>query len=115
MRYALLAVLAGGLLVAAGCHRPNPNAAIVRVTMRRYAIEPNVIRLKVNQPVRFEVFSADVQHGFYVPALNIRESVQPGKPAIFEFTPDRAGVYEMKCSILCGPGHDSMVGKIVVE
>lgn len=111
----MLVVLAGGLLAVAGCRRPNPNATVVKVTMRKYAIEPNVIRLKVNQAVRFEVSTADVQHGFYVPALNIRESVQPGKPAIFEFTPDKAGVYEMKCSILCGPGHDQMVGKIVVE
>lgn len=106
--------LAALLLALAGCAHAPP-AVTVQVTMRRYRIEPSEIHLKLGQPVRFVVSSADVQHGFYVPELGIREPLRPGKPAIFDFTPDRKGVFEMKCGILCGPGHDQMKGQIVVE
>lgn len=83
--------------------------------MRKYAIEPNEIHLKVGQPVRFVVTSGDVQHGFSVPDLGIREPVPAGQSAVFDFTPDRKGVFEMKCGIICGPGHEQMTGRIVVE
>jgi heme/copper-type cytochrome/quinol oxidase subunit 2 len=106
--------LAGALLALAGCAH-QPPAVTVRVTMRRYRIEPDEIRLKLGQRVRFEVSSADVQHGFDVPELGIHEPLRPGKPAVFDFTPDRKGVFEMKCGILCGPGHEQMKGKIIVE
>lgn len=109
-----LAGALAGLLLLAGCSQPAP-ATTVRVTMRKFKIEPSEIHLKVGERVRFEVSSADVQHGFSVPELGIREPLRPGKPAVFDFTPDRKGVFEMKCGILCGPGHDDMKGKIVVE
>lgn len=111
----LTALLAAVSLVALGCTRHAAPAVTIQVKMRKYAIEPKEIHLKLGQPVRFVVSSADVQHGFSVPGLDIREAVAPGKPADFDFTPDKKGVFEMKCGIICGPGHDQMTGRIVVE
>ncbi len=102
------------LVLVAGCAHPAPSKTIA-VTMRRYKIEPEVIHLKRGEPVRFVVTTADVQHGFTVPDLGIREPVNPGHPAVFDFTPRTAGSFEVKCGILCGPGHDTMKATLVVE
>ena len=83
--------------------------------MKKYAIEPVDIHVKLGEIVEFQVSTTDVQHGFDVPGLGIKQSVQPSRPAVFTFTPDRKGEFEIKCGILCGAGHDRMRGKLIVE
>jgi cytochrome c oxidase subunit II len=83
--------------------------------MKKYNIQPSVIRLKVGQPVALEVSTADVQHGFDVPDLGIKEPVQPGRPATIRFTPKSKGEYKVTCGIICGPHHEEMTAKLVVE
>jgi heme/copper-type cytochrome/quinol oxidase subunit 2 len=56
-----------------------------------------------------------VQHGFDVPKLGIKEPIQPGKPASVILTAPAKGEYEIVCGIICGPHHDDMGGKLVVE
>lgn len=87
----------------------------VAVVMRKFAIEPAEIRVKQGQRVRLEISTADVQHGFHVPDLNIREPVQPGRPATVVFIAERKGQYPVVCSILCGKGHEDMRSVIMVE
>ncbi len=107
----LLLVLAGSLC---GCNSDKPDV-VIPVVMKKYAFDPPVIRLKKGQVVELDVSTADVQHGFTVPDLGIKEPIQPRRPAKIVFKADRAGTFPMTCSIICGPGHDDMVGKIVVE
>lgn len=107
----LVLVLAGSI---SGCNSDKPDV-VIPVVMKKYAFDPPVIRVKQGQVVELDVSTADVQHGFTVPDLGIRESIQPRRPARIVFKADRAGVFPMSCSIICGPGHDDMVGKIVVE
>ena len=103
------------LLVAAGCNSDKPDV-VIPVVMRKYAFEPAVIRVKKGQVIELVISTADVQHGFTVPDLGIKEPIQPHRPpAKVIFKADRAGVFPMTCSIICGPGHDDMVGKIIVE
>lgn len=83
--------------------------------MKRYAILPVEIRLKQGETVRFEVMTEDVQHGFSVPDLGINESVNPGRPATFEYTARKRGSFAVECSILCGPRHDDMRARLIVE
>ena len=101
------------LMLTAGCDS-TPDLTIA-VVMRKFAIEPAEIRVKKGQRVRLEISTADVQHGFHVPDLNIREPVQPGRPAVVVFTAERRGEYPVMCSILCGKGHDDMKAVIIVE
>jgi heme/copper-type cytochrome/quinol oxidase subunit 2 len=61
------------------------------------------------------VKTADVQHGFDVPDLGIKESVQPGRSAVFTIKTDRKGEFKIECGVLCGPHHDDMRGKLIVE
>ncbi len=103
-----------GVLLA-GCNRQKAEAVHIQVTAHRYGFEPAVIHIKKGQDVVLEVSTSDVQHGFEVKELGIDEPIQPGKPALVSFKADKAGEYKIDCSIICGPGHDRMQSKIVVE
>ena len=113
----LLGWLLAALLasIVPGCNSGKPDV-VIPVVMKRYAFDPAVIRVKKGQVVELDVSAADVQHGFSVPDLGIKEPIQPHRaPAKIVFKADRAGVFPMACSIICGPGHDDMVGKVIVE
>lgn len=83
--------------------------------MKKWAIVPARIAVPQGAHVELDVSTADVEHGFAVPALGINEPIQPGKPARVRFLAQTPGVYPMRCSIACGKGHDQMTGAIVVE
>ena len=108
---ALLLVVVGPV---SGCNSDKPDV-VIPVVMKKYAFDPPLIRVRRGQVVELDVSTADVQHGFTVPDLGIKEPIQPRRPAKIVFKADRAGVFPMSCSIICGPGHDDMTGKIVVE
>lgn len=100
-----------------GC-RNQPRIAAdahIQVVMKKYTIEPAVIHVKASQVTELEVSSADVQHGFDVPGLSIKEPVRSGKPAIVTLNHPPKGEYKVVCGIICGPHHDDMVAKLVVE
>jgi cytochrome c oxidase subunit 2 len=115
MRFAVVVPLGASLLVCA-CSRKQPvTATHIGVTMRRFAIEPEVIRVKQGENVVLDVSSRDVQHGFEVEQLGINEPIQPAKPAHIPLDTSRKGEFDVDCSIICGPGHNDMTAKIVVE
>ena len=98
------------------CNRqPRAEAIHIQVIARKYAFEPAEIHVKRGQDVILEISTTDVQHGFFVKDLGIDEPLQLGKPAVVPFRSDKVGEYPVECSILCGPGHDRMKGKIIVE
>lgn len=103
------------LFLASGCQKSQEAAQHINVVMRKYSIEPAVIHVKAGSPVALDVTTADVQHGFDVPDLGIKEAVQPGKTTTIEFTPKAKGEYNVKCGVICGPHHDDMAAKLVVE
>lgn len=112
--FLLVACAAAGLTA---CH-PQPSStryAFVIVTMRKYSIQPPIIRAKQGENVELDVSTSDVQHGFQVPDLGINEPVQPGKPVKIKLDTSQKGEFEVLCSIICGPGHDDMRSKIVIE
>jgi cytochrome c oxidase subunit 2 len=92
----------------------SPPDVIKTITMKKWAIEPNRIEVPQGDEVELVVRSTDVEHGIAVPKLGVREPVQPGEPTIVKFRAKDAGTYAMSCSVLCGKGHDRMIGTIVV-
>lgn len=70
--------------------------------------------LALDKPVRIELRSLDVIHGFYVPAFRIKEDVVPGKDNYTWFTPTRIGSFDIQCTVICGPGHAKMLSKVIV-
>lgn len=103
------------VLLSSCTNKPSEPAQHVPVTMRKFAIEPAVIRVKQSANVVLDISTQDVQHGFQVPELGINEPIQPNRPAEIPLDTSRKGEFKVECSIICGPGHDDMQAKIVVE
>ena len=104
------------LLGFSECSRqPKPETLRIQITAHRYAFEPAVIRVRKGKDVILEISTTDVQHGFSIKELGIDESIQKGRPAVVNFSPRQIGEYKVECSVLCGPRHDQMRAKLVVE
>ena len=63
----------------------------------------------VGKPVRVDLISEDVLHGFYIPAFRVKYDVVPGRRNHAWFVADRAGTYDLFCSVYCGAGHSAMI------
>ncbi|MEM2051936.1 MAG: cupredoxin domain-containing protein [Candidatus Caldarchaeum sp.] len=72
------------------------------VTARQWVFEPAEFVVKKGEKVTFIVSSADVVHGFMVTGYNIVAVINPGEFVKITFTADRAGVFEIRCSVYCG-------------
>ena len=93
----------------------DTGAKTVKITAKRFGFSPNQITLKKGEPVKLELTSEDVTHGFYMKALKLDEVVVPGKPTIVNLTPQTAGKFTTICDHFCGAGHGNMNMSIVVE
>ncbi len=71
--------------------------------------------LPAGESVRFDLWSPDVIHSFWVPAFTYKMDVIPGKDDQgFTLTPDREGTYAGKCAELCGTYHSRMLFNVEV-
>jgi len=75
----------------------------------------NEVHLPMGKPVAVVARSLDVLHDFYVPPFRARMNTVPGQVSRFWFTPTKPGRYEALCAQLCGVGHPTMRGYVVVE
>lgn len=84
----------------------------VRVAGVQFAWIFSRTRLPVDRPIRFEVTSRDVNHGFaiYDPHGHMIGSVQamPGYTNRLDLTFHTSGVYTVRCFELCGLDHHLM-------
>ena len=112
--HSLFLLILASMLLATGC-RQSSSADRIKVVMKKYSIEPAIIHVKAGQTTELEVTTPDVQHGFDVPDLDIKEPVRPGQTAIVTLKSPPKGEYKIVCGIICGPHHDDMVAKLVVE
>jgi cytochrome c oxidase subunit 2 len=98
------------------------DAMVIGVTARQWAWSftyPNGKRtselvLAYNKPVKLELRSLDVIHGFFIPAFRIKEDVVPGKENYTWFAPTQFGSFDIECTAICGIGHATMLAKAVV-
>ena len=74
----------------------------------------NVLELPLNKPVKLDLHSEDVIHGFSIPAFRVKEDVVPGKNNYMWFTPQQTGEYEIFCTAYCGVRHSYMGTKVKV-
>lgn len=87
----------------------------IKITAKQFSFNPNPIKLKLNEPIRFRITSQDVIHGFSVPELGIDKIIEPGKETVFDFKPTKTGKFLLLCSVQCGTDHTGMRGSIIVE
>jgi cytochrome c oxidase subunit 2 len=74
----------------------------------------NDLRLPAGRAVSLQVRSLDIVHSFYVPLLNARADIYPGRTASTWFRTTRDGRGEIACTVLCGDGHYQMRGEVTV-
>ena len=113
-------VFAMGLIVSmSGCGKKTPTFAgppdtVRQIVMKKWEIDPARVEVPQGARVELVVSSIDVEHGIAVSGLGINEPVQPEHPAVIRFLAQTPGTYPMRCSVLCGRGHDKMTGAIVI-
>ncbi len=78
-------------------------------------IEGNEVHIPVGLPIKFLLRSKDVLHNFTVPQFRVKMDLVPGMVPWQWLTPTRVGTFEILCEELCGIGHHTMRGKVVVE
>ncbi len=108
--------LAGIILffvVFAGCKPAEisnePDAKEFTVRAFRYGYSPDVIEVSRGDNVSIIVANADTIHGIRIPDLGLRGNYS------VNFTAGTAGEYEWYCNVLCGEGHKSMKGRLIIR
>jgi cytochrome c oxidase subunit II len=67
--------------------------------------------IPLNQPIRLDLVSKDVNHSLFIPAFRVKEDVVPGYNNYLWFTPTYMGTYDVFCTEYCGLLHSSMLTK----
>lgn len=75
----------------------------------------NEVHLPVNAQVRIELTANDVIHSFWVPNLNGKRDLIPGRPTEIRLQPTQPGVFRGQCAEFCGQQHAHMAFDVVVE
>jgi cytochrome c oxidase subunit 2 len=73
------------------------------------------LHVPVNRPVIMELSSKDVIHNFNLTNMRSSQDAIPGSIIPMWFKPITTGTYEVICGQLCGLGHYSMKGTVVVD
>jgi cytochrome c oxidase subunit 2 len=73
------------------------------------------LHVPVDRPVIIELSSKDVIHNFCLPHMRMAQDAIPGQIIPMWFKPIKKGSYEVVCGQLCGLGHFSMKGMLVVD
>jgi cytochrome c oxidase subunit 2 len=72
------------------------------------AVTANEIHIPVRTPVLVRATTADVVHSFWVPELNRKIDMIPGRVNEVELYADREGLYRGQCAEFCGLQHAHM-------
>lgn len=74
----------------------------------------NEMHLPLGVPVTLNLTAADVIHGFWVPAMRLKNDTVPGLVTTIRFTPRLPGRYPIICTQFCGVLHSDMNKQILV-
>lgn len=77
-----------------------------------YEFDQPEYHIKKGVPVKIVYENVEGNHGILVPELNLSLNSQKNTKVI---TPDKAGEFQVSCSVMCGSGHGKMISKIIVE
>ena len=87
----------------------------IQVTLRKYEFNPGTLRVRKGERVKLVMTAADHDHGFKLEDFDVDQKIPKGTTVVVEFTPDKAGTFQFRCSNVCGIGHRGMKGTLVVE
>jgi cytochrome c oxidase subunit 2 len=87
----------------------------IQMTLRRYEFSPGSLRVRKGERVKLVMAATDHDHGFKLDDFNVNQKIPKGTTVVVEFTADKAGTFQFRCSNVCGIGHRGMKGTLVVE
>jgi len=64
------------------------------------------------KPVKVNLVSQDVIHGFFLPAFRVKRDVVPGMQNHAWFVASKPGSYDLFCSQYCGTQHSAMISTV---
>ncbi len=100
------------------------SADLVEVTARQWAwtfdypasgVSSDELHLRVNRPLHLRLRTADVLHGFYVPAFRLKQDIVPMQTMELVLTPSQEGRYRLYDSQFSGTYFALMSTNVVVE
>jgi cytochrome c oxidase subunit 2 len=68
----------------------------------------------INQPVKLNLHSLDVNHAFYIPKFRIKKDVYPNQQRMVWFEANELGSFDIACAEYCGLNHSYMYNKVNV-
>ena len=92
-----------------------PGVHEIQVTLKKYEFNPGSLRVKKGEKVRLVMVAVDHDHGFRLDQFDVNQKIPKGTTTVVEFTADKAGTFQFRCSTVCGLGHRGMKGTLVVE
>ena len=114
-RFGPTLLLALPVVVALAPHAADSTRTI-DITVSRYAFSPERIEIRLGEPVRLNVVSADGTHGFQVKKLGLNAHIPAGgRTVTVTLTPREVGTFEINCSEYCGNGHRRMKAWLIVR
>ncbi|HJR17533.1 MAG TPA: cytochrome c oxidase subunit II [Gemmatimonadales bacterium] len=75
----------------------------------------NEIRIPVGRPIRIQLRSPDVIHSFWVPGLQGKVDLVPGKVNTIWIQADSVGIYRGECAEYCGLQHARMQFRVIAQ
>jgi len=98
------------------------DAMAIKVTARQWSWSfeyPNGKRTKVlfapiGKPMKVDVQSADVVHGFFVPSFRLKIDAVPSRTNTTWFQATKLGSFDIECTVICGVDHSLMLSKVIV-
>ena len=94
---------------------PTQGEHEIQVTLKKYEFSPGSLHVKKGEKVRLIMAAVDHDHGFKLDDFGVNQKVRKGTTATVEFTADKSGSFQFRCSTVCGLGHRGMKGTLVVE
>lgn len=73
------------------------------------------LHLPVGRPVIVHLRSKDVIHSFFIPVLRVKRDAVPGLTQELWVEATQAGHFEIACAQLCGLGHYTMRGDVLLQ
>ena len=91
---------------------PGPDGKLG--TADDFAIDDE-LHVPAGKDVRVTLKSQDVIHSFFIPNVRLKQDAVPGRAIDVWFNVVKPGTHEIACAELCGFGHYTMRGKLIVH
>lgn len=87
------------------------NAREIVIKASNYKFDQETYVVKKGEPIKLVMVNEQGNHGIEIKDFKVKVDARKSQV----FTPNKTGEFDILCSIMCGPGHDDMVSKLIVE